>query len=190
MEGATLPPIARMSVVLPPIGNGDSDHSLSHSSTKPSNTITKPPSYLEASQENSTLDSTGMLSQKDYWGGQGTVAAGIGTGVTGGLWNICSRMGMVVDTSQYISESRIHLSAMEGINASGMKALASQHGVDYRDRGCRTPLMYAILGNKPKICEILIKLKANVNIQDGVEFTPLLWATFHARPDIMKILLK
>ena len=29
-----------------------------------------------------------------------------------------------------------------------------QYGVEYRDAGGRTPLMYAVLGNQPKMCEV------------------------------------
>ena len=29
-----------------------------------------------------------------------------------------------------------------------------QYGVEYRDQGGRTPLMYAVLGNQPKMCEV------------------------------------
>ena len=92
--------------------------------------------------------------------------------------------------SQELSQEEFHLSAMEGISVSQIKTLALQYGVDYRDAGGRTPLMYAVLGNQPKMCEALIKLKATVNIVDQARVTPLLWATFHARPDIMRILLK
>ena len=53
-------------------------------------------------------------------------------------------------------------------------SLALQHGVDYRDAGGRTPLMYAVQGNQPKMCEVLLKLKANVNAKDLAGLTPLL----------------
>ena len=67
---------------------------------------------------------------------------------------------------------------------------AVRFGVDYRDRGGRTPLMYAILGNQPRMCEVLLSLGAVVNIRDGSGLTPLLWATYQAKPLVMKTLLK
>jgi hypothetical protein len=94
------------------------------------------------------------------------------------------------DLSQYISNEEIHVAAMEGVSNSQMKSLALQYGVDFRDHGGRTPLMYTIIGNQPKLCSTLIKLKAAVNSQDSTGMSPLLWATFKAKPDIMKILLR
>ena len=94
------------------------------------------------------------------------------------------------DLSQYISNEEIHVAAMEGVSNSQMKSLALQYGVDFRDHGGRTPLMYTIIGNQPKLCSALIKLKAAVNAQDSSGMSPLLWATFKAKPDIMKILLR
>ena len=94
------------------------------------------------------------------------------------------------DLSQYISNEEIHVAAMEGVSNSQMKSLALQYGVDFRDHGGRTPLMYTIIGNQPKLCSTLIKLKAAVNAQDSTGMSPLLWATFKAKPDIMKILLR
>lgn len=94
------------------------------------------------------------------------------------------------DLSQYISNEEIHVAAMEGVSNSQMKSLALQYGVDFRDHGGRTPLMYTIIGNQPKLCSALVKLKAAVNAQDSTGMSPLLWATFKAKPDIMKILLR
>ena len=93
------------------------------------------------------------------------------------------------DLSQYISNEEIHVAAMEGVSSSQMKSLAIQYGVDFRDHGGRTPLMYTIIGNQPKLCATLVKLKAAVNAQDSTGMSPLLWATFKAKPDIIKILL-
>lgn len=79
---------------------------------------------------------------------------------------------------------------MEGVSNSQMKSLALQNGVDYRDIGGRTPLMYVVLGNQPKMCDVLVKLKANINAKDLAGLTPLLWATYQAKPDIIRVLLK
>ena len=91
---------------------------------------------------------------------------------------------------QGLSEHPIHTAAMEGVSSSAMKTLALQHGVDYRDANGRTPLMYSVHGNQPKMCEVLLKLKASVNAKDLAGLTPLLWATYKAKADIIRVLLK
>jgi ankyrin repeat protein len=92
--------------------------------------------------------------------------------------------------SEYTSREEIHMAAMEGVKSSQLKKLAIQYGVDYRDHGGRTPLMYAVLGNQPRMCDTLLSLGAKVNTQDSTGLTPLLWATFQAKPQCMKILLR
>ena len=62
--------------------------------------------------------------------------------------------------------------------------------MDYRDLGGRTPLMYAVLGNQPKICEVLLGLGAAVNARDTSGLTPLLWATYHAESQVIRVLLR
>ena len=94
------------------------------------------------------------------------------------------------DLTQYMSNEEIHIAASEGVSSSQMKSLALQYGVDFRDHGGRTPLMYTIIGNQPKMCSMLIKLKASVNALDSSGMTPLLWATYLAKPDIIKTLLR
>ena len=69
-------------------------------------------------------------------------------------------------------------------------AQAIQFGVDYRDHGGRTPLMYTVLGNQPRMCEVLLGLGAAVNAKDTSGLTPLLWATFQAKPLIIRVLLR
>lgn len=91
---------------------------------------------------------------------------------------------------QELSEHPIHTAAMEGVSSSQMKTLALQYGVDYRDVGGRTALMYTIMGNQPKMCELLLKLKASVNAKDLAGLTPLLWATYRAKSDVIRVLLK
>ena len=95
-----------------------------------------------------------------------------------------------MNLSQYMSSDEIHVAAMEGVRGSEMKRLAIQFGVDYRDHGGRTPLMYAVLGNQPKMCEVLIKLRASIDVKDSSALTPLLWATYLARAEVMRVLLK
>lgn len=72
--------------------------------------------------------------------------------------------------------------------------------------------MYAVLGNQPKMCEVrhgdhetagtreyamcmytlqvLLQAEADVNIRDSSGYTPLLWAAFQAKSEVMKVLLK
>ena len=95
-----------------------------------------------------------------------------------------------LDLTQYMSNKEIHIAAMEGVSNSQVKDLALQYGVDFRDHGGRTPLMYTVIGNQPKMCAMLIKLKAAVNTQDSSGMSPLLWATYLAKPDIIKVLLR
>lgn len=89
-----------------------------------------------------------------------------------------------------LSDNPLHLAAMEGVGVAQLKALALQFGVDYRDSGGRTALMYAVIGNQPKVCEVLLKMKAEVNCKDLTGLTPLLWATYKAHADVIRVLLK
>ena len=50
--------------------------------------------------------------------------------------------------------------------------------------------MYAVLGNQPKMCELLISLGAAIDVRDNAGFSPLLWATYHAKPQVMKTLIR
>jgi hypothetical protein len=98
--------------------------------------------------------------------------------------------GLTELSPQDISNHPIHQMAMEGASASQMKGIALRHGVDYADAGGRTPLMYAILGNQPKMCEMLLKLKANIDATDMASQSPLMWAAYQAKAEIIRILLK
>ena len=89
-----------------------------------------------------------------------------------------------------LSNIPIHMAAMEGVAIAQMKALVREFGVDFSDDGGRTPLMYAVIGNQPKMCELLIKMKASVSCRDMTGLTALLWATYKAHADIIKVLLK
>lgn len=50
--------------------------------------------------------------------------------------------------------------------------------------------MYAVLGNQPKVCEVLLGLGAAVNARDASGLTPLLWATYHAKSQVIRVLLR
>lgn len=71
-----------------------------------------------------------------------------------------------------------------------MKVLVEQCGVDLRDGGGRTPLMYAVLGNQPRMCEVLLKLKADVNAIDSAGMSSMLWAAYQSKPEVVRVLLK
>lgn len=169
---------------LPPIST-ISESSNANFSNSPGQDSVQLPSYYEASQSPASPTSpvlpSGAVSPSRRYSGGGIAASPshahfytIGGGEGG----------------DQLSQEEIHLSAMEGTSMTQIKTLALQYGVDYKDAGGRTPLMYSVLGNQPKMCETLIKLKATVNIVDQSGVTPLLWATFHARPDIIRLLLK
>ncbi len=96
-----------------------------------------------------------------------------------------------VQPSWEFSSDLIHMAALRGeVNVSQMKRLVSTYGVNCRDFGRRPPLLYAVLGDQPQMCEILLKLRATVNTFDIGGITPLLWATYQSKPAIVAILLK
>ena len=88
------------------------------------------------------------------------------------------------------NDQQIHQAAMEGTSRLKMESLVHHYGVNCQDIGGRTPLMYAVLGNQPKMCTTLLKLNANRDSKDLTGLTPLLWAAYQAKPEIMSILLK
>ena len=163
--------------VLPSIGMGRPS-SLPHQlSSMPASNL---PTYREASLGSPRQEGNPL----NYYNNQARNAVrGSQTG------NRSSSLG-IMGTIDALSDEQIHLAALEGISASQMKNLALQCGVDYRDSGGRTPLMYAVLGNQPKMCEVLLKLKASINARDLTGHTPLLWATYQSKPDVMRVLLK
>eukprot|EP00731_Ephydatia_muelleri_P027983 Em0019g856a len=92
--------------------------------------------------------------------------------------------------ADYLSTQEIHTKAMEGTKSSIMMSLVTQCGVDYMDHGGRTPLMYAVLGNQPRMCELLLGLGASVNLTDYTGASSILWATYQSKLEVMKILLR
>lgn len=168
--------------ILPPIlkGAGMPPSPTPTPSQPPSLTHTPSlPSYQESSlRRQFTTASTSSL-PPNYYGGTGTEGGGAG-----------QQQRRVRLDFQELSDNPIHVAAMEGVAISQMKSLALQFGVDYQDSGGRTSLMYAVIGNQPKMCELLLKLKALVNSKDLTGLTPLLWATYKAHADIIRVLLK
>ena len=195
-QRAVLPPITSTaslsqnnhSRTLPPLqGPGTPAHHfamaerypMSHSALHQLKPLENPPAYQEASGRYTSTDAYGNRNanlQRRSVDGYSQGSAVLDTSLN--------------DPLHYMSQEEIHTSAMEGVRSSQMKDLALQYGVDYRDHGGRTPLMYAVLGNQPKMCEVLLKLKASINAKDATGYTPLLWATYQAKPDVMKVLLR
>lgn len=152
---------------------------MSHSALHQLKPLDNPPAYQETGDRHSTTGNRNVLNENMHErnaDGRPQSSEVLDTNLN--------------DLTHYLSNEEIHISAMEGVRSSQMKDLALQYGVDYRDHGGRTPLMYAVLGNQPKMCEVLLKLKASINAKDATGFTPLLWATYHANPNVMKILLR
>lgn len=95
------------------------------------------------------------------------------------------------EMADYLSTQEIHMKAMEGTKTSVMMSLVTQcGGADYLDHGGRSPLMYAVLGNQPKICELLLGMGASVNLTDYSGASSILWATYQSKIEVMKVLLR
>lgn len=50
--------------------------------------------------------------------------------------------------------------------------------------------MYAVLGNQPKMCDMLLGMGAAVNAKDSTGLTALLWAAYQAKPQVLRTLLR
>lgn len=88
-----------------------------------------------------------------------------------------------------LTANPLHLAAAAGDLAT-VRALVATHGPDCLDALNRTPLMYAVIGNKGKVCRALIKSHANVNARDDNGNTPLLWAACRGCRDACGVLLR
>lgn len=87
------------------------------------------------------------------------------------------------------SSSPIHVAAARG-EIAAIRALLSELDVDEVDGSGRTPLMYAVIGNRVKACKFLVKCKAAVNARDVNGNTPLMWAACRGCSEAMKEILK
>ena len=86
-------------------------------------------------------------------------------------------------------KSPLHLAAGRG-DVSGIRQLVQDYGVENLDSSGRTPLMYAVIGNKAKACKALVKANANINARDDIGNTSLIWAACRGAANSLKELLK
>ena len=86
-------------------------------------------------------------------------------------------------------KSPLHLAAGRG-DIAGIRQLVQDYGVENLDSSGRTPLMYAVIGNKGKACKVLVKCSADINARDDLGNTPLVWAACRGASASLKELLK
>lgn len=82
------------------------------------------------------------------------------------------------------------MAALHGDKASVVRDLVAQCGIENPDHGGRTPLMYAVIGNQPRTCQLLLKLGARVNAIDHAGQSALLWVSSKGYVDVTNILLR
>ncbi len=140
--------------------------------------IILPPTYQDARRVNQRCRGNSLGIPPTYFLKGMTIASNVGEEET-----------KLVDKRD-INEHEIHMAALKGTTAIKMEELVLQYGVNFRDHGGRTPLMYAVLGNQSKMCSTLLKLHASVNAKDGAGLTALLWATYQAKTNVLRVLLK
>ncbi|CAG0900228.1 unnamed protein product, partial [Cyprideis torosa] len=61
--------------------------------------------------------------------------------------------------------------------------------LDIRDKMCRTPLFFAVLGDAPRVLEVLLKAGARVDASDSHGRTAVHVAVLKRRPECLRILL-
>jgi ankyrin repeat protein len=72
---------------------------------------------------------------------------------------------------------------------AAVRALVAEHGLDQLDNFGRTPLMFAVIANRGKVCRFLLKSGANVNARDDNGNSALLWAACRGCRDAARVLL-
>jgi len=95
----------------------------------------------------------------------------------------------VFDDDAESGKSPLHVAAGKG-DVGTMRRLIGDYGIENIDSQGRTPLMYAVIGNKGKACKLLVKLGADINGRDDLGNTPLIWGACRGTRDSLKELLK
>lgn len=84
----------------------------------------------------------------------------------------------------------LHMAAAIGKRPGVIRELVMMFGVNKLDNSCRTPLMFAALGNnKSSSCNTLLGCSADVNAQDSSGLTALHVACYHGNVSAASILL-
>ena len=84
----------------------------------------------------------------------------------------------------------LHMAAAIGKRPGVIRELVMMFGVNKLDNSCRTPLMFAALGNnKGSTCSSLLKCSADVNAQDVSGLTALHVACYHGNVSAAGILI-
>ena len=83
----------------------------------------------------------------------------------------------------------LHTAAGQG-DRTAIRSFLQTFDVDCADHMGRTPLMYAVIANKPKAAEVLLKQGANVMAPDVNGRTAILWCAYYGHHEIMRVLLK
>ena len=91
----------------------------------------------------------------------------------------------------YQGPSSLHLLAINGDRDKLQEALHSSlhQDIDEVDHLSRTPLIYAVLGDRVECVALLLKHRANINIADIDERTPLHWSAYQGNHKLVKYLL-
>eukprot|EP00050_Salpingoeca_kvevrii_P005168 m.272751 g.272751 ORF g.272751 m.272751 type:complete len:1251 (+) comp11088_c0_seq1:32-3784(+) len=85
--------------------------------------------------------------------------------------------------------SEIHLAAAKGLMTQ-LKQMCEDYGLEHPDGAGRTPLMYAVIGNKSKPLRFLLRAGADINACDDNGSTALLWAACRGCRDAVRTLLR
>ncbi|EDQ88810.1 uncharacterized protein MONBRDRAFT_32632 [Monosiga brevicollis MX1] len=93
------------------------------------------------------------------------------------------------EAANFASSPPLHAAAAQG-DLVAIKQLLPLHFVDELDLAGRTPLMYAVLTNKPRVLRTILLAGADLNQQDDKGNTALIWATCRGAREAVKILLK